>query len=187
MVNLLLMSGAGMLLLSDPTLEMRKDLCFGVVGQYGACKTTLIKEIVSGNIVPKHFKCVHVDDSELGEMSTSCLSAVEYLLKMALNISVTHTSRDTLLSESVREAADLHGGTPMGRSISCQSQVVPQFRQKPGGAVPIWKVVVLGSIAGGLTKSRASGRELRIIFFGEGGGSFRCGVFACSRWSHIGG
>ena len=64
------MYGAGMLLLSDTTLEMRKDLCYGVVGQYGAGKTTLIKEIVSGNIVgmPKHLKCVHVDDSELGEM-----------------------------------------------------------------------------------------------------------------------
>ena len=56
--NLLLMYGAGMLLLSDTTLEMRKNSCYGVVGQNGAGKTTHMKEIVSGNIVgmPKHLK-----------------------------------------------------------------------------------------------------------------------------------
>ena len=73
--NLLLLYGADMLLLSDTTLEMRKDSCYGAVGQYGAGKTTLMKEIVSGNIVgmPKHLKCVHVDDSKLGEVRKSCL------------------------------------------------------------------------------------------------------------------
>ena len=92
-----------------------KGLVLRRCDQYGAAKTTLIKEIVGGNIVgtPKHLMCVHVVDSELGEMSKSCLSAVEYLRQMALNISVNHTSRGTLLSASVREAVDLHRGTPM--------------------------------------------------------------------------
>ena len=85
------------------------------------------------------------------------------------------------MCESVREAADLHRGTPIGRSTSCQSQVLPQFRQKHGGAVPIRKVVVLGSIAGGQTKSRAAGGELHIIFWGV----LRSEVFACSCWSAL--
>jgi len=103
--NLLLMYGAGMLLLSDTTLEMKKNACYGVVGQNGAGKTTLMKEIVSGNIVgmPQHLKCVHVDDSKLGEMSKSCLSAVEYMQKMAQEIGVTNATRDTLLSVGFEE------------------------------------------------------------------------------------
>ena len=48
--------------------------------------------------MPKHLKCVHVDDAELGERSKSCLSAVEYLRKMALDINFTHTSGDSFLS-----------------------------------------------------------------------------------------
>ena len=100
MVNLLLMYGAGMWLLSDTTLEMRRNSCYGVVGQDGAGMTTVMKEIVIGDIVgmPKHLKCVHVEDSKLGEVSKSCLSAVEYLREMALDIGVTNASRDTLLS-----------------------------------------------------------------------------------------
>ena len=88
--NLLLMYDAVMLLLSDTTLEMRKDSCYGVVGQNGAGKTTFVKEIVSGYIVgmPKHLKFVYVADSKLGESSKSCLSVVEYLREMALDIGV---------------------------------------------------------------------------------------------------
>ena len=37
------------------------------------------------------------------------------------------------MCESFREAADPHMGTPLGRSTSCQSQVLPQFRLKHGG------------------------------------------------------
>ena len=70
------------------------------------------------------------------------------------------------MCESFREAADLHMGTTMGRSTACQSQVLPQFRQKHGGAVPIRKVVVLGSIAGGQTKVGLPGESC--ISFLEG-------------------
>ena len=55
-------------------------------------------------------------------------------------------------------------GTPIGRSTSCQSQVLLRVRQKLGGAVPIRKVVVTVSIVGVQTKSRAAGGELHIIF-----------------------
>merc|ERR1719230_1868536 len=48
--------------------------------------------------MPKHLKCVHVDDSKLGEMSKSCLSAVEYVVKKALEIGVEDAGRDTLLA-----------------------------------------------------------------------------------------
>ena len=79
--------------LSDTTLGMGKD-------SNGAGSTTLMKEIVSGNIVvmPKHLKFVYVYDSGLGEMSKSCLSAVEYPREMALGIGVTNASGDILLS-----------------------------------------------------------------------------------------
>ena len=51
------------------------------------------------------------------------------------------------MCESFREAADFHMGTPIGRL--CQSQVLPQFCLKLGGAVPIRKVVVPVSIVVG--------------------------------------
>jgi len=97
--NLLLMYGAGHLLLKDTTLEMRKNQRYGIVGQNGAGKTTLMKEIAHHRIVgmPQDLKCVHVDDSKLGEMSKSCLTSLEYCIKMAKDIGVDSAGRDTLL------------------------------------------------------------------------------------------
>merc|ERR1719434_28653 len=97
--NLLLMYGGGKLLLKDTVLEMKKNCCYGVVGQNGAGKTTLMKEIANHRIVgmPQDLKCVHVDDSKLGEMSKSCLSTLEYCIKMAKDIGVDNAGRETLL------------------------------------------------------------------------------------------
>ena len=66
--DMLLMYGAGKLLLKDTLLEMKANRRYGVVGHNGAGKTTLMKEIVNGRIVgmPSHLRCVHVDDSKLG-------------------------------------------------------------------------------------------------------------------------
>jgi len=103
--NLLLMYGAGHLLLKDTTLEMRKNCRYGVVGHNGAGKTTLMKEIAAHRIVgmPPDLKCVHVDDSKLGEMSKSYLNALEYCIKMA-KIGVNDAGRDTLLKVGFDEA-----------------------------------------------------------------------------------
>jgi ATPase subunit of ABC transporter with duplicated ATPase domains len=88
--GLLLMYGGGKLLLKDTVLEMRKSCCYGVVGQNGAGKTTLMKEIANHRIVgmPQELKCVHVDDSKLGLMSSSSLNIIEYSIKMAKDINV---------------------------------------------------------------------------------------------------
>jgi ATPase subunit of ABC transporter with duplicated ATPase domains len=96
--SLLLMYGAGHLLLKDTTLEMRKNHRYGVVGQNGAGKTTLMKEIASHRIVgmPADLKCVHVDDSKLSLMSKSHLTCVEYGIKMAKDIGVADATADTL-------------------------------------------------------------------------------------------
>merc|ERR1712178_172796 len=101
--NLLLMYGGGKMLLKDTVLEMRKNCCYGVVGQNGAGKTTLMKEIAGHKIVgmPQELKCVHVDDSKLGLMSSSTLSVVEYCIKMAKDIGVEIAldgAKDTLKS-----------------------------------------------------------------------------------------
>merc|ERR1719271_1799698 len=98
--NLLLMYGGGKLLLKDTVLEMKKNCCYGVVGQNGAGKTTLMKEIVNHRIVgmPEHLKCVHVDDSKLGLMSKSSLTCLEYCIKMAKDIGVDTAGKDTLLA-----------------------------------------------------------------------------------------
>jgi ATPase subunit of ABC transporter with duplicated ATPase domains len=124
--NLLLCYGAGHLLLKDTTLEMRKNSCYGVVGQNGAGKTTLMKEIANHRIVgmPKDLKCVHVDDSKLGEMSKSCLTALEYVIKMAKDIGVTNAGRDTLLEVGFEEkrldepVADLSTGWRMRLTLA---------------------------------------------------------------------
>lgn len=104
--SLLLMYGAGHLLLKDTPLEMRKNHRYGVVGHNGAGKTTLMKEIAAHKVVgmPEHLKCVHVDDSKLGEMSKSSLSALEYTMKMAKDIGVTNAGRDTLLGVGFPES-----------------------------------------------------------------------------------
>ncbi|CAE7193820.1 TEF3 [Symbiodinium sp. CCMP2592] len=104
--NLLLMYGAGHLLLKDTTLEMRQNCRYGVVGHNGAGKTTLMKEIAAHRIVgmPPDLKCVHVDDSKLGEMSKSYLTALEYCIKMAKDIGVNDAGRDTLLKVGFDEA-----------------------------------------------------------------------------------
>jgi len=98
--SLLLMYGAGHLLLKDTVLEMKKNHRYGVVGANGAGKTTLMKEIAGHRIVnmPTDLKCVHVDDSKLGLMSKSSLTSLEYVIKMALEIGVTDAGRDTLLA-----------------------------------------------------------------------------------------
>ncbi|CAK9104629.1 unnamed protein product [Durusdinium trenchii] len=104
--NLLLMYGAGHLLLKDTTLEMKKNCRYGVVGHNGAGKTTLMKEIAAHRIVgmPPDLKCVHVDDSKLGEMSDSYLNALEYCIKMAKDIGVNAAGRETLLKVGFDEA-----------------------------------------------------------------------------------
>merc|ERR1711937_944962 len=91
--NLLLMYGGGKLLLKDTVLEMKKNCRYGVVGANGAGKTTLMKEIAGHRIVgmPQDLKCVHVDDSKLGVMSSSSLNVVEYCVKMAKDIGVDIT------------------------------------------------------------------------------------------------
>lgn len=96
--SLLLMYGAGHLLLKDTLLEMKKNCRYGVVGQNGAGKTTLMKEIAGHRIVgmPEHLKCVHVDDSKLGMMSKSSLNCLEYVIKMAREIGVEDAGRETL-------------------------------------------------------------------------------------------
>eukprot|EP00929_Paragymnodinium_shiwhaense_P117010 TRINITY_DN870_c0_g1_i13.p1 TRINITY_DN870_c0_g1~~TRINITY_DN870_c0_g1_i13.p1 ORF type:complete len:1413 (-),score=497.37 TRINITY_DN870_c0_g1_i13:141-4379(-) len=98
--GLLLMYGAGHLLLKDTKLLMKKNHRYGVVGQNGAGKTTLMKEIVGHRIVgmPEHLKCVHVDDSKLGLMSASYLSSLEYCIKMAKDIGVDDAGKETLLA-----------------------------------------------------------------------------------------
>ncbi|CAK0865189.1 unnamed protein product [Prorocentrum cordatum] len=97
--SLLLMYGAGHLLLKDTTLEMKKNHRYGVVGQNGAGKTTLMKEIANHRIVgmPQDLKCVHVDDSKLSLMSKSHLTCVEYGIKMAKDIGVHDATKQTLL------------------------------------------------------------------------------------------
>jgi len=124
--NLLLMYGAGHLLLKDTTLEMKKNHRYGVVGQNGAGKTTLMKEIADHRIVgmPKDLKCVHVDDSKLGLMSKSCLSSLEYCIKMAKDIGVETTGREMLLEVGFKEsmlnepAADLSTGWRMRLTLA---------------------------------------------------------------------
>eukprot|EP00913_Durusdinium_trenchii_P027077 g25412.t1 len=108
-----MMYGAGKLLLKDTMLEMKANRRYGVVGHNGAGKTTLMKdgqkasqtvwaeessEIVAGRIVgmPTHLRCVHVDDSKLGEMSKSSLNALEYVQKKAMEIGVTDASAENL-------------------------------------------------------------------------------------------
>jgi ABC-type Mn2+/Zn2+ transport system ATPase subunit len=88
--NLMLMYGGGKLLLKDTTLEMKKNCCYGIVGQNGAGKTTLMKEIATHSIVgmPQELKCVHVDDSKLALMSKSSLNTIEYCMKMAKDMGV---------------------------------------------------------------------------------------------------
>eukprot|EP00933_Yihiella_yeosuensis_P060884 TRINITY_DN63683_c0_g1_i1.p1 TRINITY_DN63683_c0_g1~~TRINITY_DN63683_c0_g1_i1.p1 ORF type:complete len:1428 (+),score=454.93 TRINITY_DN63683_c0_g1_i1:157-4440(+) len=104
--NLLLMYGAGHLLLKDTTLVMNKKCCYGIVGHNGAGKTTLMKEIAAHRIVgmPQDLKCVHVDDSKLGEMSKSYLTAEEYCVKMAKDIGVTANGSDVLLGVGFSES-----------------------------------------------------------------------------------
>ena len=74
------MNGAGHPPLKDTVLELKANRRYGVVGHNGAGNTTLMEEIIHGRIVgmPTHLKCVHVDDSGLGEMSKSCLNSLEY-------------------------------------------------------------------------------------------------------------
>merc|ERR1719401_1205303 len=124
--SLLLMYGGGKLLLKDTTLEMRKNQRYGIVGQNGAGKTTLMKEIANHRIVgmPKDLKCVHVDDSKLGLMSASCLSSLEYCIKMAKDIGVDSAGRDTLLAVGFPEkmldepVADLSTGWRMRLTLA---------------------------------------------------------------------
>eukprot|EP00913_Durusdinium_trenchii_P002264 g2090.t1 len=87
----------------DTTLEMKKNCRYGVVGHNGAGKTTLMKEIAAHRI---DLKCVHVDDSKLGEMSDSYLNALEYCIKMAkdVDIGVNAAGRETLLKVGFDEA-----------------------------------------------------------------------------------
>jgi len=96
--DLMLMYGAGHLLLKDTTLICKKNRRYGVVGHNGAGKTTLMKEMVNFRIIgmPSHLKVVHVDDSKLGLMSKSSLTAVEYVMKAAAEIGVTDAGKDTL-------------------------------------------------------------------------------------------
>lgn len=98
--SLLLMYGAGHLLLKDTSLEMKRNHRYGIVGQNGAGKTTLMKEIANHRIIgmPADLKCVHVDDSKLGLMSKSCLTSLEYVIKMAKDIGVHDAGRETLVS-----------------------------------------------------------------------------------------
>merc|ERR1719162_1797530 len=99
---------------------------YGIVGANGAGKTTLMKEIASHSIVgmPSHLKCVHVDDSKLGEMSKSTLSTVEYAMKMAKDMQCKGASKDTLLSVGFKESAleepvaDLSTGWRMRLTLS---------------------------------------------------------------------
>jgi ATPase subunit of ABC transporter with duplicated ATPase domains len=124
--NLLLMYGAGHLLLKDTLLVMKKNHRYGVVGQNGAGKTTLMKEIAGHRIVgmPQDLKCVHVDDSKLGEMSKSCLTSLEYVRKMAKDIGVDSAGRETLIGVGFAEkmldepVADLSTGWRMRLTLA---------------------------------------------------------------------
>jgi elongation factor 3 len=84
---------------------MKKNSRYGVVGQNGAGKTTLMKEIANHRIVgmPAELKCVHVDDSKLGLMSKSCLTVLEYTIKMAKDIGVNNASKETLTGVGFEE------------------------------------------------------------------------------------
>jgi len=108
--NLLLMYGGGKLLLKDTVLEMKKNCCYGVIGQNGAGKTTLMKEIANHRIVgmPQHLKCIHVDDSKLGLMSGSALTVSEYCMKMAKDINVETTAaicKEKLIEVGFKDAS----------------------------------------------------------------------------------
>merc|ERR1719161_2657365 len=96
--DLMLMYGAGHLLLKDTTLICKKNRRYGVVGHNGAGKTTLMKEMVNFRIVgmPTHLKVVHVDDSKLGLMSKSSLNALEYVIAKALEIGVEDAGKENL-------------------------------------------------------------------------------------------
>ncbi|CAE7397875.1 TEF3, partial [Symbiodinium sp. CCMP2456] len=123
--NLLLMYGAGHLLLKDWAADVGHHagdaeelpvwcgriyllipVSMNQEGHNGAGKTTLMKEIAAHRIVgmPSDLKCVHVDDSKLGEMSKSYLTALEYCIKMAKDIGVNDAGRDTLLKVGFDEA-----------------------------------------------------------------------------------
>merc|ERR1740130_1061926 len=107
--NLLLMYGGGKLLLKDTVLEMKQSCRYGVIGENGAGKTTLMKEIANHSIVgmPENLKCVHVDDSKLGLMSSSSLNVTEYCMKMAKDIGVEismEKAKETLTSVGFEES-----------------------------------------------------------------------------------
>jgi len=128
--SLLLMYGAGHLLLKDTELIMKKNHRYGVVGQNGAGKTTLMKEIANHRIVgmPQHLKCVHVDDSKLGLMSKSALTCLEYTIKMSLDIGVSDCGPQTLLSVGFTEkmlgepVSDLSTGWRMRLTLAVAMQ-----------------------------------------------------------------
>jgi ATPase subunit of ABC transporter with duplicated ATPase domains len=96
--DLMLMYGAGHLLLKDTTLICKKNRRYGVVGHNGAGKTTLMKEMVNFRLngMPSHLKVVHVDDSKLGLMSKSSLNALEYVVAKGQEIGVTDAGAKTL-------------------------------------------------------------------------------------------
>jgi ABC-type transport system involved in cytochrome bd biosynthesis fused ATPase/permease subunit len=71
--GLMLMYGAGHLLLKDTTLELKANHRYGVVAHNGAGKTTLMKEIAGRRVVgmSEKLSVVHVDDSNLTAMKSS--------------------------------------------------------------------------------------------------------------------
>merc|ERR1719352_1561554 len=85
-----------------------------------------MKEIANHRIVgmPQHLKCVHVDDSKLGLMTQSCLTALEFAIKMAKDIGAEGAGRDTLLGVGFEEkrldepVADLSTGWRMRLTLA---------------------------------------------------------------------
>jgi elongation factor 3 len=74
--------------------------------------------------MPADLKCVHVDDSKLGEMSKSTLNTLEYAVKMAKDMKCKGASRETLLDVGFEEkmmqepVADLSTGWRMRLTLS---------------------------------------------------------------------
>ena len=133
-----------------------RDLALGAIVESPLTPkdAAFLKKRLGGRLARRgHFRRHEKKDGFAGTLDGALLSV---LLNLVGDPECVTLER---ICESFQEAADFHMGTPIGRSTSCQSQVLPQFRQKHGDAVPIRKVVVLGSIAGGQTRSRAAGEE----------------------------
>eukprot|EP00451_Oxyrrhis_marina_P052176 CAMPEP_0204489590 /NCGR_PEP_ID=MMETSP0471-20130131/72627_1 /ASSEMBLY_ACC=CAM_ASM_000602 /TAXON_ID=2969 /ORGANISM="Oxyrrhis marina" /LENGTH=672 /DNA_ID=CAMNT_0051493459 /DNA_START=10 /DNA_END=2028 /DNA_ORIENTATION=- len=122
--RLLLMYGGGHLLLKDTTLELRKGMCYGVVGANGAGKTTLMGLIAGGAIedIPKSVRCTHVRSEQLNDHGSK--SAVGYMQFMTDGLSeqeAQHALKKVGFEKEMQEKVveELSGGWRMRLILAC--------------------------------------------------------------------